>query len=74
MILLLFFSLLLMNEFMYEYFDFVRLYLFKLILAPFEEENKFIYESILGVFLVSTVYLGYFSSMTKIFLYYKEKE
>ena len=74
LILLLLISLWLINEFMYEYFSFVRIYLFKLILAPFEDENKFIYESILGVFLVATAFLGYFSGMTKVFLYFNTKE
>jgi len=58
-------SIWIINEFMYEFFSFIRLYLFGFILAPFEQDNKFIYESVFGVILIAFSFLGYYSGMTK---------
>jgi hypothetical protein len=60
-----FISLWMMNEFMYEFVLFIRIYLFGIILAPFNPDNKFIYESIFSIFLIALTFLGYYSAMTK---------
>jgi len=63
-IILLFISLWLFNEFAYEVSLFVRGNIFSLILAPFDESKKFLYESFLGISLVAFYFVGYFSAMT----------
>lgn len=63
-IIFLFVSLWLFNEFAYEISLFVRGHIFSLLLAPFDEDKKFFYESFLGIPLIAFYFVGYHSAMT----------
>lgn len=63
-IIFLFVSLWLFNAFAYEISLLIRLYIFPLLLAPFGEDNKFFYESFLGIPLVAFYFVGYHSALT----------
>jgi len=63
-ILLLLFTLWLINEFAFDVYLFLRDELFQPILILFPEERYYIVETILGVPLISFYFLGYHSAMT----------
>lgn len=64
-IVLLLVSLWLMNVFAYEFMLWMRAYVLGLILMPVTDAGKFYYvESILGIPLILTYFLGYYSAMT----------
>lgn len=64
-ILFLYISLWICNEMAYEFFGWVRIHVFELILLPFRDsENSYLIESILGIPLVALLFLGYYSAMT----------
>jgi hypothetical protein len=62
------------NEFAYELSLAVRSLLFALVLIPFKEESKFIYESILGTGLIAFYFIGYYSVFTSPFGIFRAKE
>ncbi|MFI5142144.1 MAG: hypothetical protein ACHQII_07290, partial [Bacteroidia bacterium] len=62
----LFLSLWFFNEFAYEVSLFVRPTIFNLILIPFSEERKYLYESLLGTTLIAFYFLGYYSALTSL--------
>ena len=61
---LLFVSFWLFNEFAYEISIFVRSHILGLILIPFEGDNKYLFESFLGIPLVTFYFPGYYAAMT----------
>jgi len=60
----LFVSLWLFNEFAYEFYIFMKHYIFGLLLVPFEIESKFLYESLLEIIIVAFYFIGFYSAMT----------
>jgi hypothetical protein len=63
-VLFLFVSLWIFNEFAYEISLFVRAHIFSLILTPTGAENRYLFESALGLILIAFYFLGYYSAMT----------
>jgi hypothetical protein len=61
------------NEFSYESFLFVRLHIFDLILIPFSDQNSYIVESLLGIFLMALYFVGYFVAMSRPYSIFEEK-
>ncbi len=63
-ILFLYIALWLFNEVAYEFFEWMRIHVFGLILMPVKEpESYYLFESILGVPLVASLFLGYYAAM-----------
>ena len=62
------------NELSYEIFLFVRLHIFDLILIPFSDQNSYIVESLLGIFLMAIFFIGYFVAMTRPYSIFDEKD
>jgi hypothetical protein len=64
-ILFLYISLWLCNEIAYEFFNWLRVHVFALILLPFHSsENSYLIESFLGIPLIALFFLGYYSALT----------
>lgn len=72
-VIMLFISFWLFNEFAYESFLFVRNYFFALVLLPFSEDQAYIMESVLGLFLMAVYIVGYYAAMTVPFKVFDQK-
>lgn len=75
-ILFLYISIWLYNEFAYEISMWVRAYVFRVILIPFEKSDYFyLLESFIGIPLIAFYFLGYYSAMvTSLMLTEKSQE
>jgi hypothetical protein len=63
-VIFLYVSLWFFNEFAYEISLFARSHIFGLLLTPFAEERKYLYESFFGLPLIAFYFLGYRSAMS----------
>jgi hypothetical protein len=61
---LLFIAFWIINAFAYEFSLYVKFYLFDLILIPVNIEKRFYFESILGISLIGSIFIGYYAVMT----------
>lgn len=63
-----------MNTFASACYIYINAFVFQLILVPFRQADKYIYESFLGIILIAFNFLGYYSAMTRPFLLNVDEE